>query len=61
MISNKTSETASWAVGLSHALSKRTDLYAAVRDTSYTNDGVHRTNAAWADTRVTGVGVRHRF
>jgi predicted porin len=61
MISNKTSETASWAIGLSHALSKRTDLYAAVRDTSYTNDGVHRTNAAWADTRVTGVGVRHRF
>lgn len=60
-VGNKSAETASWAVGLSHALSKRTDLYAAVRDTNYTNDGVNRTNATWADTRVTGVGVRHRF
>lgn len=60
-VSNKTAETASWSVGLSHRLSKRTDLYAAVRDTSYTNDGVNRTNVAWTDTRVTGVGIRHRF
>ena len=60
-VSNKTAETASWALGVSHSLSKRTDLYAAVRDTAYTNDGVSRTNAVWADTRVTGVGVRHRF
>ena len=61
MISNKTAETASWAIGLSHAVSKRTDVYAALRDTSYTNDGVHRTNAVWADTRVMGAGIRHRF
>jgi len=57
----RTAETASWAVGVSHALSKRTDLYAAVRDTNYTNDGLNRTNANFVDTRVTGVGVRHRF
>lgn len=60
-VGNKSAETASWALGLSHALSKRTDLYAAVRDTNYTNDGVNRTNVAWADTRTTGVGIRHRF
>lgn len=60
-VGNKSAETASWAVGLSHALSKRTDMYAAVRDTNYTNDGVNRTNAVWSDTRVTGVGIRHRF
>jgi predicted porin len=60
-VGNKSAETASWALGLSHSLSKRTDLYAAVRDTSYTNDGVNRTNVAWTDTRVTGVGIRHRF
>jgi len=60
-VGNKSAETASWAVGLSHQLSKRTDVYAAVRDTNYTNDGVQRTNAAWADTRVSGVGIRHRF
>lgn len=60
-VGNKSAETASWALGLTHAMSKRTDLYAAVRDTSYTNDGVNRTNTAWTDTRVTGVGVRHRF
>ena len=60
-VGNKSAETASWAVGLSHSLSKRTDLYAAVRDTNYTNDGVNRTNVAFADTRVTGVGIRHRF
>jgi hypothetical protein len=58
---NKAAETASWAVGVSHKLSNRTDLYAAVRDTNYTNDGVNRTNAVWADTRVTGFGIRHRF
>ena len=58
---HRSAETATWAVGLSHALSKRTDVYAAVRDTNYTNDGVNRTNVAWADTRVTGLGVRHRF
>ena len=60
-VGNKSAETSSWAVGLSHAVSKRTDVYAAVRDTNYTNDGVNRTNAVWADTRVAGVGVRHRF
>jgi predicted porin len=60
-VGNKTAETASWAVGLSHSLSKRTDVYAAVRDTNYTNDGVNRTNVAFADTRVSGVGIRHRF
>jgi predicted porin len=60
-VGNKSAETSSWAIGLSHALSKRTDMYAAVRDTNYTNDGVNRTNAAWADTRVAGVGIRHRF
>ena len=60
-IGNKSAETASWAVGLSHSLSKRTDVYAAVRDTNYTNDGVNRTNTAFADTRVSGVGIRHRF
>lgn len=60
-IGNRSAETSSWAVGVSHQLSKRTDLYAAVRDTNYTNDGVNRTHAAWVDTRVTGVGVRHRF
>jgi len=60
-VGNKSAETTSWALGLSHALSKRTDLYAAVRNTEYTNDGVNRTNAVWADTRVTGVGIRHRF
>jgi predicted porin len=60
-VGNKSAETSSWAVGLSHQLSKRTDVYAAVRDTNYTNDGVQRTNAAWADTRVSGVGIRHRF
>jgi len=60
-IGNKAAETASWAVGLSHSLSKRTDVYAAVRDTNYTNDGVNRTNVAFADTRVSGVGIRHRF
>jgi len=60
-VNRKSAETASWAVGVSHALSKRTDLYAAVRDTNYTNDGINRTNASWTDSRVTGVGVRHRF
>jgi len=60
-VGNRSAETSSWAVGLSHQMSKRTDLYAAMRDTNYTNDGVHRTNANWADTRVTGVGIRHRF
>lgn len=60
-LNNKNGETASWALGLTHSLSKRTDVYAAVRDTNYTNDGVYRTNAAWADTRVSGVGIRHRF
>ena len=60
-VGNKSAETASWAVGLSHSLSKRTDVYAAVRDTNYTNDGVNRTNTAFADTRVSGVGIRHRF
>ncbi len=60
-VGNKSAETASWAVGLSHSLSKRTDVYAAVRDTNYTNDGVNRTNTAFADARVTGVGIRHRF
>jgi len=60
-VSGKTAETASWAVGMSHAMSKRSDLYAAYRNTEYTNDGVHRTNAVWADNRVMGVGVRHRF
>ena len=59
-VGGRTAETASWAVGVSHAMSKRTDLYAAVKDTNYTNDGVNRT-AAWTDTRVTGVGIRHRF
>lgn len=58
---NKTAETSTWAVGVSHAMSKRTDLYAAVRDTNYTNDGSARTNAAWTDHRVAGLGVRHRF
>ncbi len=58
---HKSGETASWAIGLSHAMSKRTDVYAAVRDTNYTNDGSARTNAAWADARTAGVGVRHRF
>ena len=61
IVGNKEAETASWAVGLSHKLSNRTDVYAAVRDTNFTNDGVNRTNADWADTRVTGVGIRHRF
>ena len=60
-VGNRSAETASWALGLSHSLSKRTDVYAAVRDTNYTNDGVNRTNVAWVDTRVTGVGLRHRF
>lgn len=60
-VNKRNAETASWAVGVSHAMSKRTDLYAAIRDTNYTNDGVTRTNAAWADVRVTGVGIRHRF
>lgn len=60
-VNKRSAETASWAVGVSHAMSKRTDLYAAIRDTNYTNDGVTRTNAAWADARVTGVGIRHRF
>jgi len=60
-VSKKSAETSSWAVGVSHALSKRTDLYAAVRETNYTNDGVARTNAVWQDTRVSGVGIRHRF
>lgn len=60
-VGNKSAETASWAVGVSHAMSKRTDLYAAVRDTNYTNDGTVRTVANWGDTRVAGVGVRHRF
>lgn len=60
-VGNKSAETASWAVGVSHALSKRTDVYAAVRDTNYTNDGTVRTVANWGDTRVAGVGVRHRF
>lgn len=60
-VGNRSAETASWAVGISHAMSKRTDLYAAVKDTNYTNDGVNRTNAAWADARVMGVGIRHRF
>jgi predicted porin len=59
-VGGRHAETASWAVGVSHAMSKRTDLYAAVKDTNYTNDGVNRT-AAWTDTRVTGVGIRHRF
>lgn len=58
---HKTAETSSWAVGVSHALSKRTDLYAAVRDTNYTNDGSARTNTAWVDNRVAGLGIRHRF
>ena len=60
-VGNKSAETASWAVGVSHAMSKRTDVYAAVRDTNYTNDGTVRTVANWSDTRVAGVGVRHRF
>ena len=60
-VGNKNAETASWAIGLSHALSKRTDLYAAMRDTNFTNDGVNRTNTVWADNRVMGLGVRHRF
>jgi len=60
-VGNKSAETASWAVGVSHAMSKRTDVYAAVRDTNYTNDGTVRTVANWGDTRVAGVGVRHRF
>jgi predicted porin len=60
-LANRSAETSTWAVGLSHALSKRTDLYAAIRDTNYSNDGVVRTNTAWVDNRVTGVGIRHRF
>jgi hypothetical protein len=60
-VNKKSAETSSWALGVSHALSKRTDMYAAIRETNYTNDGVNRTNAVWADTRVTGVGIRHRF
>lgn len=60
-VNRRSAETASWAIGISHAMSRRTDLYAAVKDTNYTNDGVNRTNAAWADNRVTGVGIRHRF
>jgi predicted porin len=60
-VNHRSAETASWAIGISHAMSRRTDLYAAVKDTNYTNDGVNRTNAAWADNRVTGVGIRHRF
>lgn len=60
-VNKRSAETSSWALGMTHALSKRTDLYAAVRDTNYTNDGVTRTNASWVDTRVTGVGIRHRF
>lgn len=60
-VGNRSAETASWAVGVSHSLSKRTDLYAAIRDTNYTNDGVSRTNVAFADTRVSGLGIRHRF
>jgi predicted porin len=35
-------------------MSKRTDVYAAVRDTSYTHAG-------WTDTKVMGAGIRHRF
>ena len=58
---NRSAETSTWALGVTHQLSKRTDVYAAVRDTSYTNDGVNRTNVAWGDTRVTGLGIRHRF
>ena len=53
-VSAKAAETTSWAVGVSHHLSKRTDLYAAVRDTNYTHAG-------WNDARVAGVGIRHRF
>ena len=60
-VGNKAAETTSWAVGLSHAMSKRTDIYAAVRDTDYTNDGTVRTVANFGDTRIAGVGVRHRF
>lgn len=47
-------ETSSWAVGVQHSMSKRTDVYAAVRDTSYTHAG-------WTDTKVMGAGIRHRF
>lgn len=53
----RSAETASWAVAVSHAMSKRTDLYAAVRDTSYTINGP----TSSSDQRVTGVGIRHRF
>jgi hypothetical protein len=60
-VNRKAAETESWAIGLSHAMSKRTDVYAAVRDTNYINDGVNRTSASWTDSRVAGVGVRHRF
>ena len=60
-VNKRSAETASWAIGVSHAMSKRTDVYAAIKDTNYTNDGITRTNAAWADARVTGVGIRHRF
>lgn len=60
-VNKKSAETSSWAVGVSHQLSKRTDMYAALRDTNYTNDGVNRTNTAYADARVLGLGIRHKF
>ena len=53
-ISAPQAETSSWAVGVQHSMSKRTDVYAAVRDTSYTHAG-------WTDTKVMGAGIRHRF
>jgi predicted porin len=60
-VDNRTADQARWAVGYSHALSKRTDVYSALSKVNYSNDGVNRTNAAFADAKVYGVGVRHRF
>jgi len=56
-VNRRNAETASWALAVSHAMSKRTDVYAAVRDTSYTVNGP----TGSSDYRVTGVGIRHRF
>ena len=60
-VDNRTADQARWAVGYSHALSKRTDVYGALSKVNYTNDSVNRTDAAFADAKVYGVGVRHRF
>lgn len=60
-VNNRTADQARWAVGYSHALSKRTDVYGALSKVNYTNDGANRTDAAFADAKVYGVGLRHRF